>query len=79
MLNEVRLKLVMGAILGVEDAVIDERISMDDIETWDSMRHMQLVLALEDEFKVTIPDEDAANITSYALIKLVLTELLEQR
>jgi acyl carrier protein len=33
------------------------------------------VLALEEEFKVTIPDEDAGNITSYKLIKLVLNDL----
>ena len=38
---------------------------------------MNLVLALEDEFKVSVPDEDAANMTSYALIKLVFDELLK--
>jgi acyl carrier protein len=48
---------------------------MDNVPSWDSLKHMNLVLALEEEFKVSIPDEDAANITSYALIKLVLDEL----
>ena len=78
MLNEDKLRQVMSAILRVDPAVLDEGSSMDTIETWDSMRHMQLVLALEDEFRVTIPDEDAANITSYPLIRLVLAELLEE-
>ena len=79
MLNEDKLRQVMSAILRVDPAVLDEGSSMDTIETWDSMRHMQLVLALEDEFHVTIPDEDAANITSYPLVRLVLAELLEKR
>ena len=38
--------------------------------------HMNLVLALEDEFKVVIPDEDAGNITSYKLITVVLNDLI---
>lgn len=76
MLNETALKAVMAAMLGVDAASIDDDASMDTIANWDSLRHMNLVLALEDEFKVTIPDEDAGNITSYKLIKLVLDELL---
>ena len=76
MLNENALKQVMGTMLGVDPATIGPDASMDTISTWDSLRHMNLVLALEDEFKVTIPDEDAGNITSYKLIKLVLEDLL---
>ena len=50
---------------------------MDNIKTWDSLGHMNLILALEDEFKITIPDEDAGNVSSYKLIKVVLEELLD--
>lgn len=77
MLNENTLKQVMATLLNVDVTSIDAEASMDTIPTWDSLRHMNLVLALEDEFKVSIPDEDAANITSYKLIKLVLDDLLK--
>lgn len=76
MLNENLLKSVMGTILGIDPLSIGPESSIDSIESWDSLRHMHLILALEDEFKVSIPDDDAANITSYKLIKLVLEELL---
>ena len=76
MLNENTLKQVMATLLTVDVSAIGEEASMDTIPTWDSLRHMNLVLALEEEFKVAIPDEDAGNITSYKLIKLVLEELL---
>lgn len=69
----------MATLLAVDVSIIDEAASMDTIPTWDSLRHMNLVLALEEEFKVTIPDEDAGNITSYKLIKLVLEELLQAK
>jgi acyl carrier protein len=77
MLNENSLKQVMATLLNVDITTIDAEASMDTIPTWDSLRHMNLVLALEEEFKVTIPDEDAGNITSYKLIKLVLEDLLK--
>jgi len=77
MLNENTLKQVMATLLNVDVSAIDPEASMDTIPNWDSLRHMNLVLALEEEFKVTIPDEDAGNITSYKLIKLVLQDLLK--
>jgi acyl carrier protein len=77
MLNEDALKRVIGAVLNVEAASVGPESSSDTIEAWDSLRHMHLVLAIEEEFKVSIPDEEAANITSYKLIKLVLQDLLK--
>ncbi len=77
MLDETRLKTVIAAILEVEPGDITEDSSSDTIEQWDSLRHMNLVLALEDEFGVSIPDEEAADITSYKLIRLVLAGLLK--
>ena len=75
MLNEMLLKQVMGSVLSVDPATIGPDSSNDTIKSWDSLKHMNLVLALEEEFGVSIPDEEAANITSYALIKLVIEEL----
>ena len=77
MVNEDTLKQVMATLLSVAATTIGPDASMDTIATWDSLRHMNLVLALEEEFKVSIPDEDATNITSYKLIKLVLEDLLK--
>jgi acyl carrier protein len=77
MLNEDALKQVMATMLNVDASTIDAESSMDNVPNWDSLRHMNLVLALEEEFKVTIPDEEAGDITSYKLIKLVLEELLQ--
>jgi acyl carrier protein len=75
MVNEQALRELMASVLRVPAQSITQDTSMDNVPSWDSLKHMNLVLALEEEFKVSIPDEDAANITSYALIRLVLDEL----
>lgn len=73
------LRDVMATVLGIAADSITDETSMDTVESWDSIKHMNLVLAIEEEFGVSIPDEDAANITSYALIRLVLNEQLRGR
>lgn len=74
---ETTLKEVMATVLGIPADSIGEDTSMDTVESWDSIKHMNLVLAIEEELGITIPDEDAANITSYPLIRLVLNEQLK--
>ena len=75
MVDATRVKDVMAAVLEVDVLTIGDDASMDTISSWDSLRHMNLVLALEDAFGVSFPDDDAANATSYQLILLVLREL----
>jgi acyl carrier protein len=76
-LDETKLKSVIATVLEIEPTEIDENSSMDTIEAWDSIKHMDLILSLEEEFEVSVPDEEAGDLTSYALIKLVMKELLE--
>jgi len=75
MIDENKLKGVIATVLNIDESRINEDSSIDTIEEWDSLRHMNLVLAIEEEFGVSIPDEEAAEITSYKLIKIVLNEL----
>lgn len=77
MLDQGKLRAVISAVLNVDIGSIGPDSSRDTIESWDSLRHLNLILALEEEFGVTLPDEDGANATSYQLLVIVLRELLE--
>jgi acyl carrier protein len=79
MLNEDSLKQIMATILKIDPELIQPDASMDTLSSWDSLRHINLILALEEEFNVLIPDEEAGKITSYPLIKLVLSDLLKSQ
>lgn len=76
MLDENALRQVMATVLEVPVDTVGPDTDMDTVEGWDSLRHLTLVLSLEQEFGVSIDDEDAGSITSYPLIKLVLEDLL---
>ena len=74
MIDETKLKQVIGSVLGVPAESIDDETSTDTLEGWGSLEQLNLILALEEEFGVEIPDEEAADITSYPLIRLVVAE-----
>lgn len=76
MLDEGKLKGIVADVLDVDPTTIGPDFSMDTVEQWDSLRHMTLVLAIEEAFDITVPDEEAADITSWPLIRLVVAEQL---
>ena len=43
--------------------------SMDDIPEWDSLTHVQLIISLQEDFKIKIPFNDAIIMTTIPIIK----------
>jgi len=72
--QEQKLKEVLSRIFNVSPDIITDDASPDTIENWDSLRHMNLVLALEEEFEIEFTDDQVVEILSYKLIKIVLRE-----
>ena len=50
-----RLTKVFRDVFDDEDIVLCDETTADDIEDWDSFEHINLVVAVEDEFSFKIP------------------------
>jgi acyl carrier protein len=61
---EERVKEIIVEQLGVDAAQVTERAKFVDDLGADSLDTVELVMALEEEFSLEIPDEDAEKITS---------------
>ena len=72
--TESQIKDVLAKLFKIEPATIDDDSSMDNIEAWDSLNHLKLVLALESAFDVSFTEEESVEILNFALIKEVLSE-----
>lgn len=62
----------MAAVLGVPAEALGDDASPDTIADWDSMSHLNLVMALESEFGVSLSAEDALEMRNVAAIRHVL-------
>ncbi|MEP6951055.1 MAG: acyl carrier protein [Ginsengibacter sp.] len=67
---------VMSVVFEVDENDINEDSSADTIDKWDSLRQLNLILALEEEFGVSIPDEEVGNMVNYKIIHHVINEML---
>jgi acyl carrier protein len=65
---------VMSSVFEVSVNDINENSSSDSIENWDSLKHLNLIIALEDEFDISIPNEEVANMVNFKLIELIVNE-----
>ena len=61
---EEKVKGIIVEQLGVDTAQVTETAKFVDDLSADSLDTVELVMALEEEFSIEIPDEDAEKITS---------------
>ncbi len=66
---------VVSQVLDVPVEQIDEASSPESIEAWDSLRHMNLVLALEEEFGIQFTDDRIVQMLNVEAILAAVTEL----
>lgn len=71
-----KVRAILASLLDVPIEQIAADATMDDIEQWDSLIQMNLVIALEDEFGVVIPDTEVGSMVTIPLINSLLLELL---
>ena len=71
---EDRIKNVMSAVFEVSVDKIKDNASPDTIVSWDSLKHMNLIIALEEEFNVEFSDSETVELLSYKLISIILKD-----
>jgi acyl carrier protein len=73
-----RCAKTLAAITGADASTITEESSPDNLEGWDSLAHVQLILALEKEFAVTIPPDEGVGLENFKMIYEFITARLRQ-
>lgn len=79
-MNDVREKIIaiMAVIFEMENSKIPINASPGVVEKWDSLRHMNLITALEEEFGIRFPDDQIEELISIDLIELGIDELAKR-
>jgi len=71
---EVRIKNVMSAVFEIPANKIGKESSPDNIESWDSLKHMNLVVALEEEFEIEFMSDEINDMMNFDLIISILSD-----
>ena len=70
---EDKVKRIMSDVLNVDIELINGNFSSENVENWDSLKHMNLIVALEEEFSMEFNDEEMIAAASYNEILDILS------
>ena len=71
-MSELLIKQIMADVLSVDAETIDEQTCMRNLGTWDSLAHINLITAIEQEFDTTFDIDDIERMVSFGEIMNVL-------
>ena len=71
--NESKYKKTSSSALSVAEDKINDSLEYNGIPEWDSIGHMTLISALEEEFKISIETDDIIDFSGYKKGKEILS------
>ena len=66
---EEQIKKVIAMVLGIHPDDINDSTNSENVANWDSLRHMNLLLSLEEAFDIEFKENDFAELTTFIAIK----------
>ena len=74
---EKRVKAVLAAVFDILVQDINEDLSTETLTNWDSLRHMNMVVALEEEFRIRFDEIEIGKMMNYATVKETIKSKLQ--
>ena len=70
---EQKLKKVIADLFDIKEDEINDNLSIENVETWDSLKHIELMFSIEEEFEIPqLSMDEIVEMTSIAEIKRIL-------
>lgn len=71
-----KIVVELSGLLKVEASDLSPISGMDNLEVWDSLKHMNIIIAFEEEYDVVFEDDEISEITTVRTLYEVLKEKL---
>ena len=72
-----KIKKIMANVFQIELDKINNDTSPNSIEKWDSLKHLNLIVALEEEFEIKFDEDEIASMISFSIISATIQAYLE--
>ncbi|MCU1268250.1 MAG: acyl carrier protein [Acidobacteria bacterium] len=68
------VETLVAEVLQIPAGMINDNLAMQDIDVWDSLKHMELIVSLEETFGLQLSFEEIVSMQSVGSIKQVLKD-----
>ena len=74
MTTEERLKVIFSTVMSISiDSVVPDS-SPNSVPSWTSLRHMNLISAVEEEFSISLDFDEVATVVQYQLLQQIVCQ-----
>lgn len=70
----ISLQALLATVLQIPPDTLTDDLAMKDVETWDSLKHMELIVSLENTFGIELTFDEIVAMQTVSEIKRVLTQ-----
>lgn len=67
-LCRIKLAKILSATLSIPLEAVDESLSSETVVDWDSIRHLTIILAVEEAFGVTFSERQIPTLNSFVAL-----------
>jgi acyl carrier protein len=68
-----RIEGLISEVLYIDESLINDDSGPESIEVWDSLGHINIITAIEEDFDIELSPEEIIEITTVRDIKKLLT------
>lgn len=72
-----KLNHVLVDNFGLSINEVTQNLTMKDVSNWDSISHMNLIVNIEEVFKIELTGDDIAEMTSFDQIRCVVERYIK--
>ena len=68
------LEALLATVLQIPETIVTDDLAMKDVETWDSLKHMELIVSLENAFGIELNFDEIVAMQTVSEIKRVFKQ-----
>lgn len=72
--NSQKFRFIIATILGLPEDGVTDTLTPDDVDTWDSLNHINIIGALEQEFGLQLTTDNMADSMSIVGLRALLAK-----
>jgi acyl carrier protein len=69
-----KLVEIVAELFDLAPAAVDDALTPEDVELWDSMNHLRLVSAVEEEFQIKLSMQEIESIRSLSTLQALIEQ-----
>jgi acyl carrier protein len=73
-----KLNQVLADNFGLPISEVNQNLTMNDVNNWDSISHMNLIVRIEEVFKIELIGDDIADMTTFNQIRDIVNKYIKK-